>query len=122
MVRYLIQRHGVVAQEAALADLVAVPVKKGHAKFVGEIDLALRDLEGRQRKRQDDQEPRDAQREPLAGELVAGAEKAFNFKASEERGVGAPPVAEADPRAIEAGIDPRIDLQPIYELAAAIAL
>ena len=41
------ERHRIVAQQPALADFVAVAIEEGDAILVGEVDLALRDLEGR---------------------------------------------------------------------------
>src|SRR4029078_3635161 len=41
---------------------------------------------------------------------------------AEKGRVARPPVAEADPRGVQAGIDPGIDLQPIYQLGPAITL
>ena len=41
------ERYRVVTQQAALADLVAEAIEEGDAVLVGEVHLALRDLEGR---------------------------------------------------------------------------
>ncbi len=100
------QRHRIVAQQAALADLVAEAIEEGDAVLVGEIHLALRGLECRQSEGRQHEETADAQSHGLAGELIKAADDAFDLEAVEERGVAAPPVAKAGPGAIEAGIDP----------------
>jgi hypothetical protein len=100
------QRNGVIAQQAALADLVAIAIQEGDAEFVGEVDLALRDFEGGQGKCEHDQESGHAQRQCFASQLIAGAPESLDLETAEEGRIGAPPVAEADPGAIEAGIDP----------------
>ena len=96
----------VVAQQAALADLVAEAIEEGDAVLVGEIHLALRGLERGQREGREHEETADAQGHRLAGELIEAADDALDLEAVEERGVAAPPVAKAGPGAVEAGIDP----------------
>ena len=65
---------------------------------------------------------RHAERQPFAGKLVERADDALDLEAAEKGRITGPPVAEADPRVVEAGIDPRIDLQPIDQLGSAITL
>ena len=65
-----VERHRVVAQQAALADLVAEAVEEGDAVLVGEVHLALRGLEGGKREGGEHEEAADAERQPLAGKLV----------------------------------------------------
>ena len=48
-VRDFFERHQVVAQQAALADFVAEAIEEGDAILVGQVHLALRDLEGGKR-------------------------------------------------------------------------
>ena len=117
-----VERHRVVAQQAALADLVAVAVEEGDAVFVGEVHLALSGLEGRQREGGEHQQPAHAQGHPFAGKLVERADDALDLETAEKGRVAGPPVAEADPRGVQAGIDPGIDLQPIDQLGPAITL
>ena len=109
----LLERHGVVVQDAALADLVAVAVEELDAILAGEVDLALRDLEGRQREGGDHEQSANAERQYFAGELVEGADEALDLEFAEKRGVRAPPVAEPRPGIIQPRIDPGIDLEPI---------
>ncbi len=96
------QRHRVVAQQPALADLVAEAIEEGDAVLVGEIDLALRRLEGWKSEGGENEEAGDADGQTLAGKLIERADEALDLEAVEERGVAAPPVAEAAPGAIEA--------------------
>src|SRR5262245_62303700 len=100
------ERHRVVAQHAALADLVAEAIEEGDAVLVSEIHLALRGLESGQREGRQHEETASAQGQRLAGELIEAADDALDLEAVEERRVAAPPVAKAGPRAVEAGIDP----------------
>ena len=116
------ERHRVVAQEAALADLVAVAVEEGDAELVREVDLALGDLEGGQREGKNHEQAGDAQGQTVANEFVAGPPEAFDLETAEEGRVGPPPIPKARQPRIEARIDPGIDLQPIDQLAAIIAL
>src|SRR6185436_5244026 len=112
----LVEWHGVVAQQAALANLVAVAIEEGDAVLVGEVHLALRDFEGREREGCEHEESARAEREPFAGELVQSADETFHLKLVEEGRVTAPPVEETGPRVVEARVDPGIDLQPVDEL------
>ena len=57
-----LERHRIVAQQATLADLIAVPVEEGDAILVGQVDLALGDLEGRKGEGRDHEESADAER------------------------------------------------------------
>ena len=121
-VRDFLERNRVVAEQAALADFIAETIEEGDAVFVGQIDLAVCNLEGGEREDQQDNEPASAERQRLAGQLVKSADEALDLEAAEECGVRAPPILEADPKIIEAGIDPGIDRQPIDELAASAAV
>ena len=59
------------------------------------------------------------QRDLLGGARVEpGADEALDLELVEEGGVTAPPIEETCPRVVQAGVDPRIDLEPIDELAA----
>ena len=123
IIRKLLERHGVVAQESALADLVAVAVVEGDAVIVGQVHLALRDLERRKRKGENDEQ---ARREPSVStsqsELVQGAQRALDLEATKETRIGAPPILEPGPGPIEARVDRGIDGEPIDQLPFAITL
>src|ERR1700704_2706522 len=69
-VRDLVERHRVVAQQAALADIVAIAIEEGDTVLVGEVHLALRDLEGREREGGKNEKGAHAERQPFAGKLV----------------------------------------------------
>src|SRR6188508_2976887 len=114
----LVEWHGVVAQQAALADLVAVAIEEGDAVLVGEVHFALRDFEGREREGCEHEESARAERQPFAGKLIQSADEALDLELVEEGGVTAPPIEETCPRVVQARVDPRIDLEPIDELAA----
>ena len=122
IVREFFERHRIVAQQSALADLIAEAIVEGDAVLVGQVHLALGDVEGGQREGEHDEQAAGAERQSLAGKLVEAAEEAFDLEAAEEGRVGAPPILEADPGAIEARIDRGIDREPIDQLAFAIAL
>ena len=122
IVRKLVERHRVVAQQAALADLVAEAVEEGDAVLVGQVHLALGDLEGRDGEGKHDEQAAGAERQALAGKFVEGADEAFDLEAAEEGRIGAPPILEADPGAVKARIDTGIDGEPIDQLASAITL
>src|SRR6476660_8460564 len=118
----LIERNGVVAQESALADLVAEAIVEGDAIFVRQVHLALSELEGRNGESNKHEQGTRSECQSLAGEVVDDANDASRFKAPEEAGIGAPPVLESDPSAIKTRIYSRIDREPIDQLAPAIAL
>ena len=113
-----VERHRVVAQEAALADLFAIAIKEGNAVLVREVHLALRDLESREREGGEHEQGARAERQPFAGKLIQNADEALDLELVEEGRVTAPPIEETCPRVVQAGVDPRIDLEPIDELAA----
>src|SRR4029077_5719611 len=117
-----LERHRVVAKQSPLADLVAESVVEGDAVLVGQVHLALGEVEGGDGEGKHDEQTADAEGQTLAGEVVEDADDASGLKAPEEGGVGAPQVLEADPSAIKARIDARIDREPINKLAPAIAL
>src|SRR5262249_5336671 len=118
----LLERHRVVAQQPTLADLIAKAIEERDAIFVGEVHLALGDFPGREREGGKHEESADAKGQPLAGKLIERADEALDLKAAKEGGIAAPPIEETDPSVVEARIDPGINLEPIDQLAASIAL
>src|SRR6476660_3708739 len=118
----LIERDGVVAQESALAYLVAEAIVEGDAIFVGQVHLALSELEGRNGESDQHEQATRPKCQSLAGKVVDDANDASRFKSPKEAGIGAPPVLESGPSAIKARIDGRIDREPIDQLAPIIAL
>src|SRR5690349_5225428 len=98
----LVEWDGVVAQQAALANLVAVAIEEGDAVLVGEVHLALRDFEGREREGCEHYESDLANREPFAGDLVQSADETYHREHVEEGRKTAPPIEETGPRVVEA--------------------
>src|SRR4029079_4946045 len=84
--------------------------------------LALGKVEGGDGESKQDEQAADAKGQALAGEVVEDADEPTRLEAPKKGGIGAPPVLEADPSAIKARIDARIDREPINKLAPAIAL
>ena len=94
----VVERHGVVVQDAALADLVAVLIEEFDGELPGE-ELALVELlEGRNGEREHDDEAAGAERQPFGGRLVEQALPAAEPEAGEKAGAGVPEIAEPRPR------------------------
>ena len=117
----VVERHGVVVQDAALADLVAVLVEEFDGELTGE-ELALVELaQGRNGEREHDDEAAGAERQRLRAGLVGEAAPAGEPEAGKEAGAGVPIVAERRPRLGERGIDLGIEAEPVDEPVAAAA-
>ena len=118
----LLERHGVVVQDAALADLVAVAVEEFDGVLAG-VDLALVELEQRRDGEHEEHgEAADAERQPLGDRLVQEALPSGQAEAGEEAGAGVPMVADRRPRLGERGIDPGIEAEPVDQPFAAALL
>ena len=93
----VVERHGVVVQDAALADLVAVLIEEFDGELAGE-ELALVELmERRNGEREHDDEAAGAERQGLGRGLVEQALPAGELEAGEKAGAGIPAVAHRRP-------------------------
>ena len=116
---YFLERHGVVVQDAALADLVARRVEELDAVAAGEEAAFVEFHEGGERKGKQDEDAAEAKRETFGGGLVQKAPPAGETEAGKEARAGVPVVLDARPALGERGIDPGIEAQPVDVLAFA---
>ena len=94
IVRQLLERDRVVVFDAALADLDAVAILKGHGEVAALQPVVVRGfLEGRHGQRQHDEEAGEPERQTFAGELDEDAQRAGKMQPV-GRGVEAPQDAE----------------------------
>ncbi len=97
LVGNFVERHSVVVQDAALADLVAVLVEEFDGELPGE-ELALVELvEGRNGEREHDYEAAGAERQPFRGRLVEQALPTGELEAGEKARAGIPDIAKPRP-------------------------
>ncbi len=80
----LVDRHGILVDDAAMADLVAVAVEEGDGVVVLRAPVALRRVEGGQRQRQHQNRAGRAEREALAEDLEEHPLRAAHPEAAEE--------------------------------------
>ena len=109
----LLERHRVVVQDAALADLGAVAVEEFHGELAG-VDLVLVELVDRgDGQDEEHDETAGAHRQRLADGLVEEVLPARQPEAGKEAGDGVPALLHGLPALGERGVDPGVDAQPI---------
>ncbi len=118
----IIKRDGVIVQDAALADLIAVLVEELHGELASE-ELALVELiERRDGEREHDDETAGAECQAFGGYFVEQALPAAKTEAGEEAGAGIPNIAYECPgfgkRRIELGVEPKPVDGPLAALAS----
>ena len=122
MIGDLLQRHRVIVQDAALADLGPVAVQELDRVLAG-VDLVLVELaDGRDGQDVEHDEAAKAQRHALGERLVEEAFPSRQAEAGKKAGDGVPAVLQRLPRLGQRGIDPGIDAEPVDEPLAAAAM
>ncbi len=109
VVGYLVDRHGVTLDDAALSDLVAVAVEEGNRVIPLAAPVLGSFLEGGQREREHDDRAQRAERESFAAKLDERAPPAGYPEAAEEDGDVFPGLARLEACFVKAGIDPSVD-------------
>jgi hypothetical protein len=105
----LVDRHRILVDDAAMADLVAVAVEEGDGEIVARAPVAGRFLECRQRQRQEQHEAGGADIHALAGNLEHRLPDPAGAEAAEEDGDLLPDLADAEAGVPDRRIDPGID-------------
>ena len=118
----VVERHGVVVKDAALADLVTVLVEELHGELAGKEFALVELMEGRDGEGEHDDEAAGAERQHFGGGLVEEALPAGELEAGEEAVTGVPAVADPRPGLGERGIDLGIKAEPVDDPFAAPAL
>jgi hypothetical protein len=106
-----IDRNRIRMQDAALSDLVAVTVEEGDREFVLLAPVGGNFLGGGQRQRQHDDEAGRAERRAFAEDFDEEALDAAGAEAAREDDDLLPDLAGREPRLVEIGIDPGVDLE-----------
>ena len=115
----VLERDGIVVQDAALADLAAGLVEEGHAVAAGE-EAAFVELEERgQGEPIEHDEAAGAERQRLGGAFVEQAAPAGQAEARKEARGAVPGVADARADVGERGIDLGIELEPVDDPSTA---
>src|SRR5581483_4684497 len=118
----LLQRHRIVVQDAALADLDAVAVEE-FDRILALIDAVLVEVvDGGDRQYVEQGEATRAQRQRLADRLVGEPAPAREPKAGKEARQRIPAVLHRLPGRRQRGIDPGVEAQPIDDPLAAAAV
>jgi hypothetical protein len=118
VVGHLLQRHRVVVQDAALADLVAVPVEELDGVFARGDAVLVELHERRHRQHVEHHQAAGAQREGFRYTLVHEALPAGQPEAGKKAGHAGPAVLHGVSRLGQRGIDPRIEPEPIDQALA----
>src|SRR5581483_11730311 len=117
----LLERHRIVVQDAALADLGAVAVEELHRILAGVDAVLVEVVEGRDGKDIENRQPAGAESQPLGDRLVEEALPPRQPEAREKAGEPVPALLQRLPGGGQRGIDPGVDAEPVDEpLAAAV--
>ncbi len=107
----LVDRHGILVDDAAVADLVAVAVEEGDGEIALGAPVALGLLEGGKSEREQEDEAGGAEVHRLAGHLEDRLLPALGMEAAGEDGDLLPDLARAETGVPHRRIDPGIDAQ-----------
>ena len=109
-----LERHGVIVQDAALADLAPLAVEELHAVAARREDLALvHFLEGGNGERVHEDEAAAGERQSLRHQLIGDLAPSIETETREEARRGVPAILEGFPGIREARVDPTVETQPV---------
>ena len=111
MIRQLVDRHGILVDDAAMADRVAVAIKEGDGEIVVVAPVFLRLLEGRLGQRQQNDHTGRAECHRFAGDLEAKLLQPPHTEAAEEDADLLPCLGEVIAGVPQGGIEPAVDLE-----------
>ncbi len=111
MIRQLVHGHGILVDDATMADLIAVAIEEGDGEIALGAPVPLRLLEGRQRQRQHQHGAGSPERQALAGQFDENALEAAHAKATEEDGDLFPRLCGPKTEVPDCRIDPGIETQ-----------
>ncbi len=116
-VRDFLERHRIVVQETARADLDPVPVEELHRELALREAALVELVERWQCQHEHDRKAAHADGHALRQHLVEDAASARQAETRDEARKGIPAVFEGFPGGIEARVDPGVDAQPVDEPA-----